>query len=791
VEITESVLTKVRESHVLQNVLVDDGIACLTSVVRYLGGDVHPEMVREICGNSDSRITLLDIHTAAQSLGLQSQAYKANIQHLMKMDATAILHITNQNGSQQFIVFYGFYSPWFLMGNPVTGVQKMIPKDVVTIWQSGIMLTLRPGPDFTNMISRMLDDDKFRNRDMFSTNTKYCCDDLFTHQINSENVILYSKRTGSSFLVTAQEAQILSQLNSFEELKDHRDEILIGLDNFGKVVKRTDKTKKNYEKNKILITSALKKFVRDRLLVSEKEIVDEVNSYIAKYHDTNKINTSQGNLNTICIPTCDRPQYLKRAVTSYVKNCIKYERKIEIIVSDDSMKKSIQDQNQLSLREIETEYGISIQYLNRKSRKKYAQSLANATDVPLDVIQYGLLGEKTLFSAGASRNTFLLAAAGRRSIQVDDDTICQISETGNRRHGVRLSSGKGLHEFWFYPNLKECMDYVSDENYDFIALHENHLGKPSQEVVREGCNNITPLSLDSIRNDILGPLKETSSKVDITLSGSMGDSGTDINGNLARLFLEGDSLERLIHSENEYSLKLATRYVNKIPPQLTLTNNPHCMSMNIGLDGRNLLPPFMPVLRNEDSIFGAVHTYAFRNSYKMHLPYMILHEPPARPVHSIDISELIKSPRANDIINWLILSIMDKPRNDDSAMNLKVLGYILRDYSAMKNTEFLDHVYHIAIQIISSSLMQIEQKLELNHDSPEYWKQDVQKYLKTYQDRILDRHYFVPRDINGDQETKIGELRRHIRMYGKLLCYWPELTGAAKGITASSPLTRA
>ncbi len=169
---------------------------------------------------------------------------------------------------------------------------------------------------------------------------------------------------------------------------------------------------------------------------------------------------------------------------------------------------------------------------------------------------------------------------------------------------------------------------------------------------------------------------------------------------------------------------------------------------------------------------------------------MIAHEPPNRPIHSADISKLISSPRTNDILNWLILSKMEAPRSDDSARNLISLGRILRDDAALKNADFLDHVFHVGLQIISSSLMQIEQKLAHNHDAPEYWKQDVQLYLRTYRNRILDKSFFVPRDIKGDQKTKIEELRRHISMYGKLLCSWLDMTAAAKHLTALNPLTR-
>ena len=47
-----------------------------------------------------------------------------------------------------------------------------------------------------------------------------------------------------------------------------------------------------------------------------------------------------------------------------------------------------------------------------------------------------------------------------------------------------------------------------------------------------------------------------------------------------------------------------SREVIRIVPRVTFTHETVCMATTLGLDHTRTLPPFLPVLRNEDGFFG-------------------------------------------------------------------------------------------------------------------------------------------------------------------------------------------
>ncbi len=52
-----------------------------------------------------------------------------------------------------------------------------------------------------------------------------------------------------------------------------------------------------------------------------------------------------------------------------------------------------------------------------------------------------------------------------------------------------------------------------------------------------------------------------------------------------------------------------------------------CVTMCAGMDNRDLLPPFFPICRNEDGIFGYMLGRCVDETYAGHLPWAIEHSP--------------------------------------------------------------------------------------------------------------------------------------------------------------------
>jgi hypothetical protein len=112
-------------------------------------------------------------------------------------------------------------------------------------------------------------------------------------------------------------------------------------------------------------------------------------------------------------------------------------------------------------------------------------------------------------------------------------------------------------------------------------------------------------------------------RVVVTAAGVMGDSGMGSPSYF--LSLRGASRARLLQSEGVYRYALARQQVLRAVPRATVCDAPYCMALNLGLDNRDLLPPFTPVQRNQDGVFAAILRTCCSGDYFGFLPWMILH----------------------------------------------------------------------------------------------------------------------------------------------------------------------
>lgn len=93
------------------------------------------------------------------------------------------------------------------------------------------------------------------------------------------------------------------------------------------------------------------------------------------------------------------------------------------------------------------------------------------------------------------------------------------------------------------------------------------------------------------------------------------------------LLLESDSRRRLLESESTYRSAFASREVLRAVDCPCITDNPFFFAATFGYDNRTLLPPFMPVLRAEDDIFGFTVRACIEDGYFGHLPTAVFHSP--------------------------------------------------------------------------------------------------------------------------------------------------------------------
>jgi len=147
---------RIKKSFVLQHSEFYCGLACLTSIVKYHGGDTTQDKLRDISGTTLGGTSLLGLYQAAKKIGFEADGYEATPDDLKNFAEPAILHILNEAGNQHFVVFYKYENGEYTIGDPESGVHTYNEKKLAEVWKSRYLLKLVPGKNFlkTKLIRR-------------------------------------------------------------------------------------------------------------------------------------------------------------------------------------------------------------------------------------------------------------------------------------------------------------------------------------------------------------------------------------------------------------------------------------------------------------------------------------------------------------------------------------------------------------------------------------------------------------------------------------------------------------
>lgn len=91
---------------VLQDGMKDCGICSLLSIIRYYGGDVPKEYLREITNTTKEGVTLYNLMEAAKQLGFDAQGVSGKIEDIKVNNLPCIAHIIVNKTYHHFVVLY-------------------------------------------------------------------------------------------------------------------------------------------------------------------------------------------------------------------------------------------------------------------------------------------------------------------------------------------------------------------------------------------------------------------------------------------------------------------------------------------------------------------------------------------------------------------------------------------------------------------------------------------------------------------------------------------------------------
>jgi hypothetical protein len=481
------------------------------------------------------------------------------------------------------------------------------------------------------------------------------------------------------------------------------------------------------------------------------------------------------------VPTRDRVQSLARCLRSYLEYDRHYGRTTEYVVIDGSHGPDTRQANRQLLCSLADYYGAEVSYAGLEEIRRFARELVRYGGLPGTTVEFGLLNpEGCPVTTGGSRNALLLHAVGETLLQVDDDTTCQLTPAPDAREGLAFSSLYDPTEFWFPVESGPLLPDGPATGRDILALHERMLGRSLSDCLAQ----LPPgadFDLNQTTAAFFRRLDRQEGRILVTSAGVVGHSG--MGSSLYLLSLAGASRDRLLCSEGVYRQALAHQRVLRVVPRPTVCDGAYCMGLNLGLDNRQLLPPFLPVQRNQDGVFAALLRGCRPDGYFGFLPWALCHEPPdQRSSNQDDLWQSAAGLRTGQIIQALIPSIPASPAGTDCKLSLRALGGTLEEWGALPPGDFEELLRLRICGLLSKQALHLAELLRQYQGLPVFWGRDARQLLARLQEALPCRQYVVPSDLRAvAEEGETGKFfQRLVRRFGQLLHCWPDLVEVAR-----------
>jgi hypothetical protein len=493
-----------------------------------------------------------------------------------------------------------------------------------------------------------------------------------------------------------------------------------------------------------------------------------------------------GRITTLGVVTRDRAVSLRRCLESYISSCLSYGRANDFAVMDDSASAAAREQNKRALTALKKKLGVEISYAGLEEKTLFAAALTSYGDCPPEVIKFALLPEGDYgTSVGANRNALLLHTAGDLIFSADDDTVCRLTPSQNLSDRLALFSGADPTEFWFFGDRQAALQSSVCEERDLLALHEELIGASLGDSItafREGPG----LSVERANSQFFRSLRAGAGRVLLVFTGLLGDSG--MYSPQGYFLLTGESRERFARSEPAYLSACTSREVLRAASHRTLSCDWWSTATALSLDNRDLLPPFMPVLRNEDGLYGATVKAVFEHGYFGHLPWAIFHAPDEhRSYGPPDMTKGAAGPRLCDLLGACLTCREFWPGLVSPEKRLRALGEHLMELGSLPLQDFEEFVRIQLLRSGSEYASRLEKQLRSYRGEPAYWAKGIEGYLAVWYETIRRERRITPRDLVEARGVEgARDLSRSLFYdFGRLLYWWPEVVEGAKRLRAA------
>jgi len=463
----------------------------------------------------------------------------------------------------------------------------------------------------------------------------------------------------------------------------------------------------------------------------------------------------------VAVLTRDRPASASHVLdTAAVLD--RSERRVELVVVDDSRWPAARTEIAARLDGWRGRGGVSTIYLCDVDRRRLADALVTGGIEPT-LVELALFDRFGLDSTpGACRNFLHLWSASCPFLSVDDDMPLEAGAPPATR-GATLEVGEGdPTRFWFFDREPE----LPSAGNALLAGHESMLGRTAADAARAmGVGMRVPRSERFAR-------RTERERIVATWTGFSGDVATP--NVLAYLKQRGEPRRSLVRDASFYRRAFASRQVIRAPRGPCVADGQFWSPGVTAYDPSALLPPFLPALRGEGLVFGALVRAS--SGVLGYLPIAVPHRPPE--VRRFDGDALERSaasfPLSTLLVRWLHRH--RRTSEHDPAAALRAAGDHLRALAKGDEDRFASRVRAERRRYVVDVATELMRCAAEGEEASGPWDDDVDRYLAVAQEAAASAPG-APTDIPDPERA-----RRFVLAFAELVRAWPDIVEVARAV---------
>ena len=487
----------------------------------------------------------------------------------------------------------------------------------------------------------------------------------------------------------------------------------------------------------------------------------------------------------VVIITWERPEALKRLLKSIHTNC-NTGNFHQLYVVDDSRKQENIDKN----RELTAKFALdtkrSIQYFGRAQQQSLLENLSRQLPEHEEAIRF-LADQsrwKDQWTSGLARNLALLLSCGRRLVMLDDDTICDVFDPGQPKPDITFSDSP--READFFSHEQEWRSLRIGLNPDPVDRHMQCLGMTFSDSLNVLGQGNLKASGFTHANALLTSGLHPDSPVLMTECGSFGCPGTNTNTWLPDMAQV--SIDRMLASPQKTTNALNTRMVWTGRSQPHFSPRPN-MSQITGFDNREILPPYFPIFRGEDRLFGYLLNFIFPTAVTLDYPWAIPHLPIPQREWQDEDRDFTPGASFPLFLSGQILENNMSCQAKTPEQRMRALAAFFSDLAAAPEDTLIENHRDAVLRDISEQLRNLDRLLASTKSAPAEWqqylKQAIKQLSKGFEQASLEDYAVKgqPRSMEGDE--LIAFWKKSWGGFAAALKAWPEIREAAAEIMGS------